>query len=479
MFSMKVACFFLLVIMCVGYPLSSRAQDSSLIKQPITDSLARMALREIQVIGNQKTKTFIILREIPIKPGDSIQASRIYETLERSRFLIYNTNLFSEVNVYPVFVNGSEFNIFVMVRERWYIYPTPQFKLVDRNVNEWINIHNASFNRVTYGLKFAHYNFSGRADQLRVFLLNGFNRMLAVSYSNPYSNAKLTEGFGFTASITQSREVQYKTDNSNKLLRFTNDKYVRTELLFRANYQLRRGYYRRHIFFAGYHHHDLNDSIKRPEFNPQYLNNGRNYGGFPFIGYTFQYINTDNVNYPLTGKRYTATILKQGTGFTGGMNLLRIDAQYSKYTPFGKNWYGNWDFYGTVKAPFRTAYINQRAMGYQDFYMRGLENYVIDGYAAAIAKYTVKKKIVSFQIPLPWNIKSIPYIPFAFYAKTYADIGWSENVSELNNRLNNRFLYSGGIGIDIISLYDIFLQVEYSINPLGEKGLFLHTKTNF
>jgi hypothetical protein len=45
--------------------------------------------------------------------------------------------------------------------------------------------------------------------------------------------------------------------------------------------------------------------------------------------------------------------------------------------------------------------------------------------------------------------------------------------------LGNRFLYTSGFGIDILTLYDFNLRVEYSFNQLGEKGLFLHAKGGF
>ena len=44
--------------------------------------------------------------------------------------------------------------------------------------------------------------------------------------------------------------------------------------------------------------------------------------------------------------------------------------------------------------------------------------------------------------------------------------------------LNNRMLYTGGMGFDIVSFYDTCIRLEYSINQLGQKGLFLHTKVD-
>lgn len=468
---------FLSILAGILLSFAARAQDT-LSKAPVPDTLAKLLVSSVKIAGNKKTKNYIILREMQVKTGDSIPASSIYQLLEQSRFLIYNTNLFDEVSVYPVLINGSEVSIFVIVRERWYIYPAPQFKLVDRNINEWINEQNASLKRVTYGLKFIHYNFSGRADQLRLTILNGFNRALSASYTSPYSNRALTEGFSVFGMLTQSREVQYKTSYQNQLMRFNNGNFVRDEHMLRGTYQIRRGYFRRHIITGGLWYFSVSDSINKENYNPQFLNNGKSSALFPFFGYTYQYINVDNINYPLKGVTITASILKKGLKFKGGVNHTRIDAHLNKFTPYGKNWFGSYQFMATVKAPFRTAYINQRAIGYEDFLMRGLENYVIDGYAAFIGKYTVAKKVVSFKIPIPWKFKAIPSIPFTFYAKTYADLGYSAITREFDTRLNNRVLYSGGFGIDMVTLYDVTLKFEYSFNQLGEKGLFLRTKTN-
>ena len=42
------------------------------------------------------------------------------------------------------------------------------------------------------------------------------------------------------------------------------------------------------------------------------------------------------------------------------------------------------------------------------------------------------------------------------------------------NTLNNKMLYTGGIGLDIISIYDVVLRIEYSFNQLNQNGLFVH-----
>lgn len=450
------------------------------IKKRISDdSTSKLHVSSINIIGNKKTKAYIILREMKFKEGDSILASRLYELINQSRALVYNTTLFSEVEVTPELVSATQLTVNVRVLERIYIYPTPQFKLIDRNLNDWIKTYNADLKRVEYGVKLAHYNLSGRGDKLRIYLLNGYTRAASFSYSAPYSNGALTEGFSITGSYAQSRRFNYKTDSANKAVEFVKEGFVRNHLSFGASYQRRRGYFRKSVYTINYNYMNLNDSVIMPAYNPKYFNSSKSSLGWFDLIYNYQYSNTDNVNYPLKGKIINLNVLKRGLEFKGGINMLSLTAGYSLFVAHKRNWYSSIEAQGNIKLPFDQAYINQDQLGYRDFYLRGLEYYIIDGVAAAAAKYTLKKKLVSFDIPFPFHIKKIPKIPFTIYAKTYADMGYSYNKKELETRLGNRFLYSGGFGLDIISLYDVTLRVEYSFNQLGENGLFLHAKSLF
>ena len=447
-------------------------------KKVAIDSSSKIFISSIQISGNKKTKNYIIQREMRLKTGDSILASTLFEKLKLSRELIYNTTLFTEVVCEPQFISANEMKILVSVKEKWYIYPTPQFQLVDRNFNEWINTFNADFNRVIYGAKFAHYNLSGRRDNLRIFLLTGYARNFSFSYYAPYSNKKLTEGFSIGAGYTQNREISYKTNANNFLLRFSNAGFVRNTIAASGAYIVRKGFYRRHVFSAGYTYTSVVDSVIT-KYNTSYFGGFKSKIGFPEAAYNYVYIHTDNVKYPLTGKIYSLSFLKRGLGFTGGVNMLSADANYNKYISHGKNWYSTVQSHVKIKIPFELAYINQRAFGFGDLYLRGLENYVIDGVANFLAQYTIKKKLLSFNIPVPIKNRIVSKIPLSIFAKTFADAGYSYSKAAYDSRLGNRFLYTGGFGLDILTLYDISLNLEYSFNQLGEKGIFLHAKGGF
>lgn len=479
--SSSVFLYFICILLCAQPAAAQIYEAAPFSLSPakiLTDTVGKLHIASISVSGNKRTKAYLILHEMSIKAGDSVSIAVLFQKIQQSQALIYNTTLFSDVLVGPYFVNATDVNIQVVVREKWYIYPTPQFQLTDRSFNEWIKRYNADLERVVYGVKFAHYNLSGRRDQLRIYLLNGYTRNFAFNYSAPYSNNALNEGFSLGGGFAQSREISYATSRQNEPLRYKAQGFVRNSYNLQGSYLRRQGFYRRHLFKVGFVFQSVDDSI-RLKFNPAYFNNQKDNAGTTELGYTFRYVNTNNINYPLTGKLYNISLLKLGLGLKGGMNMLSLEANYDRYFAHGKNWYSAVHTQVLFKLPGKLAYVNQRAFGYGQYALRGLENYVIDAIHSGLAAYTLKKKIASFKIRIPIQNKVVPYLPFTFYAKTFADVGYAYSKPPYDTRLNNKLLYSSGVGIDVLTLYDINLRIEYSFNQLGQKGLFLHTKGGF
>ena len=451
-----------------------------------TDSTLRVCIKDIRVKGAKKTKTYIILREMQFKKGDSLSITQLNEELKQARQQVYNTTLFTETIMEADISNGKDISITVTVKEKWYVYPVPQFQLVDRNFNVWAKTYKYSLDRVNYGLKFAHYNLSGRRDQLRIYLLNGYARNISFSYNAPYSNSALTEGFVIGGGFTQNREIAYKTSADNNVQFYPVDsatkarsEFVRNSWYASAGYIIRKGLFKKHVFSAGYAHLKVADSVVNAKFNPNYFKDSTNTKSYVDLQYTYQYVNVDNVMYPLKGTIDFVSVAKRGLGFSGGVNMLSIEAGLNKYYALGRNWYTSLQFYGRIKLPFDQAYINQRGLGYGEIYLRGQEYYVVDGVATALLRTTLRKKLFSFDVPLPILHKLATKIPVTIFAKTFADLGYEYNKKKYYSYLNNRLLYTGGFGIDVLTLYDISFRFEYSFNQLNRNGLFFHTQNGF
>ncbi len=485
----KIICC-LLILFCCGqlYAQKSVTPNLSFIDTALLSSNThkKVRIQDIEVVGTKKTKIYIVYREIHFKKGDSLAVKDLYKEMEQARFQVYNTTLFNEVKFELVAVDAYNIKITVRLQERWYLYPVPQFQLVDRNFNEWWKTYNHSLNRVNYGIKLVHYNLSGRRDQLRVYLINGYTRNISVSYNAPYSNNALTKGFTIGAGYNQKRELPYKTSYRDSLLFYPVDSatIAKSEFIYKswhvsAGYSIRRGLFKKHQFNASYSRISVPDEVIDKKYNPNYFKDSVTSKGIFDINYVQTYSNVNNSSYPLTGETWFLGIQKRGLGFTGGVNMLLLEAGYNKYIDMGKNWYSTIQINGKLKLPFDQAYINQRGLGYGDNYLRGLEYYVIDGVGTALAKYTLRKKLISFNIPFPFIPKLLNKIPITVFAKTYGDVGYAYTKQKYITLLNNRLLYSGGFGIDILTLYDINLRFEYSFNQLGQNGLFLHNQSGF
>jgi hypothetical protein len=478
--------FLYIFLMVLSQP--GRAQNKNDIvftntTAPVQDSAAKLFLKDIIVKGNRTTKEYVILREIQFHKGDSIVIADLNKQLEQARQQVYNTTLFTEVKFELIILSAYDMMVVVSVRERWYIYPVPQFRWVDRNFNEWLKTYNASLKRVNYGLKFVHYNLSGRRDQLRIYLLNGFTREFSFSYNAPYSNSKLTEGFVIGAGYSQKKEIAYRTTYTDSLLFYRSDslrnKFVGSNFYITAGYSIRRGYFTKHSFNASFTYQTVSDSILLPKYNPNYYNTGSASANIPELSYTYQYSNVNNVLYATKGKTGFVGVSKRGLGFTGGINALTVEAGLNKYHDLGKKWFSSIQLNGKIRLPLRQAYINQRGLGYGDNYLRGMEYLVIDGTATALIKSTLKKKVAEFKVHVPFKLRSLTHIPFTIFLKSYADLGYVYNKKEFSSNLNNTLLYTGGFGIDILTFYDVNLRFEYSFNQLKQKGLFLHTQSGF
>src|SRR5215212_12167266 len=96
------------------------------------------AVREIAISGNKKTKESVILREVPFKSGDTYALSELVKKFEVARKQLMNTSLFHEVVVALKSFEGNNVDILIAVKERWYLFPVPYIKVVDRNLNQWL-----------------------------------------------------------------------------------------------------------------------------------------------------------------------------------------------------------------------------------------------------------------------------------------------------------------------------------------------------
>jgi outer membrane protein assembly factor BamA len=451
--------------------------DSTIIEYPsdTTKPGANYTIRNIIIEGNKKTKPEIILRELPFKPGDGYQLNELVKKFEAGRKQLMNTALFHEAVISLQKSEGYDVDILVQVKERWYIFPVPYFKPIDRNLNQWIVEQNASLKRVNYGVKLLYNNATGRNDKLRLWLINGYTKQISFSYDRLYIDKRMKWGNNTGFSLGKNREINYNSINDKQVF-YKDESYVRRFLNVWSEMTYRRAIRTRHRFGIGYTREDIADTVAK--LNPDYFLSGRTRIEYPEIYYIMTYYDLDYIPYPTKG--YAGEINVGKKGINKAVNVWQLSVKASGNWPTGQKSFFSLNGYGIIKLPFKQPYYNQRLLGYSDVFLQGYEYYVIDGTAGGYLKASLTRKLFNFDVKLPGTKKLAPFrIPINIYGRIYGNTGYIYNPYPGNNYLSNKMLYSTGVGIDITSVYDFTLKLEWSFNQLGQNGLFLHRKTIF
>jgi outer membrane protein assembly factor BamA len=473
---------FLLALVCLFYSkgysqLSETAVGMVSDPQPVRDSNSYkpFVIEDIVITGNKKTRPYIIERELLFHRGDSVSLSQLVGQFERSKELLMNTALFHEVVISLQKFQGYKIYVSIDVKERWYIFPIPYFKPVDRNLSEWVK-QGLGIDRVNYGFKFSYYNFSGRNDRLKIWLITGYTKQLQFQYDIPYVDKALKHGMRFNFSYSANKEVNYATiyDQQQFYKDSISNKMLSKQYSAAIEFTYRPLIKTRNTFRLGYNYQEVDTAITK--LNPGYFPNNATSVSFPELSYKLEYFNVDYNPYPQKGFMGEITLLKRG--LNDKMNMWQLGYRGSQNIKISSKTSYSFQSNGMLRIPFDQPYINQRMFGYGDFYLRGLEQYVIDGVAGILFKNTLRRKILSFNILSPFNT-SFQKIPFNFYAKTYADAGYSHNTFSESSYLVNRMMYTAGFGIDMVTIYDVILRFEYSFNQMGQSGFFFHVKNDF
>ena len=431
-----------------------------------------ISIDRIFVIGNKRTKERIIRRELDFTDGDRIPTQDLKERIKKNEEKLTNTSLFMTVKISLVEISHDRVDVIIRLVERWYIFPIPVLELADRNFKDWWVNQNHDFSRIEWGLKLYLYNMRGRNETLRLQGQLGFTKRFKISYEFPYIDKKQRFGLGFMFDYKQNKNTFYRTED-NVLVFLDSDNWLKEQYIGDVSTTYRKGFYSLHKFGASYYNTDVNDTIV--ELNPNYLGEGgKTKQRFFSLYYSFVNDKRDIAAYPLHGSYFVASISKNGLGVWDDINNMQLSALYYKYIDIGKHFYLSGNVGGQLLTPTDQPYNVYNRMGIGRFTLRGYELYVIEGPLFAQNQWTLRKllfkleKNLSSAVP----IRQLSQFYLALYAKTYFDLGYIEGYpnDELNRRLTDQLLYSGGLGLDLVTIYDIVLRFEYTFNKQGESG---------
>lgn len=442
---------------------------------PLKDSAGLFSIEEIKIVGNRITRDNIIHRELSFALHQQLPLNDLANELAESRKRLMNTGLFLDVVVTLSSLRGYEAYVTIELRERWYVYPVPFLKMVDRNFGQWVKEKDMDFNRVNYGIKFTHKNTTGRRDRSTLNFMHGYTKAVSFSYQGLFLDKAMKWSAGMGVAIGHNKELIYNTERNKQMAYKDNNDFVHSYFRGYAEVNYRPAIFTTHTFGFRYSQERIADTILA--INPAYsFNNNRIRQ--PELYYNMAYFNVDFIPYPTKG--FIANVLVQKKGFQRPLNMWQLNVKTSASWPLSEKSFFNLRTAGTVKLPFKQPYVNKSLIGNSDMFMQGYEYFVVDGVAGGYTKATLAHRLFSTNIGIPSErFRRLNHIPFKAYAKIFGNAGYVYNPQPGDNMLANRMLYSGGVGVDIITFYDFIIKLEWSFNQIGQNGLNLHRKDYF
>ncbi len=433
------------------------------------------------IIGNKVTRERIILRELSLKPGDTISTKLLFSVLTRDRNKIYNLRLFNTVSIRVLDLGYGLIDLLIEVSERFYTDPSPIFELSDRNLNEWWTNYHHDFSRINYGLRLKQKNFRGRNETLQLTAQLGFTRKFELSYRVPNLDKQQKHGLSFGFNYSEPRNLAYQT--TDHVLSFVSlNRSVKINRSGNIGYTYRKSFYETHSISIDFTSSSVLDTII--SLNPNYFRNGATTQQYSSISYSFNSEHRDVVAYPLKGYQFTFSASKSGL-FGESVNQFEVNSTYAKHWPLKNKFFLSNFSAAYLSTPTTQPYYFFSALGYRGQVVRGYEIYVIEGPQFLLNKTTLKKRI--FQ--RSWRVESMPleqfrYFPLSIYLKGFTDLGYVANYNyysekDLNTRLTGKLLVGAGAGIDIVTVYDFTFRFEYTLTREGTRGLFINLKKEF
>ncbi len=167
---------------------------------------------EIRILGNKKTKSETILRELHFDQNKIVTKNDLKFFENR----ILSLGIFNDVKVFV----SREFDkniMIILVQESWYIWPLPFIDIADR---DW--------KKITYGLNVGIQNLTGKNESLNTGFSLGYDPKFYLSYFNPNFSFEDKLIFMFKTSIQKRKNKSLKSislDDKNY-----NEKYFNIEI---------------------------------------------------------------------------------------------------------------------------------------------------------------------------------------------------------------------------------------------------------
>lgn len=451
-----------------------------------------IVISKVSITGNEKTKADVIIRELDFKIGDTLSvfeekfnkdynykrvsredSSELVLRLDYSRENIINTELFLTVNLMIQPLSEETYELLIDVTERHYWWLFPVVKLNAPNFNEWIR--DPSMEDISMGLFFSQNNLWGKGHQTSVAGYIGKSTALAFGYKIPWfgNSAKktsLTVAAGYSNlytveynSVENKRQMIYE-QNSLKSAKvgavIKNRMTLYSYLTLKLNWEMVK----------------MSDSLFT--LNPNFLAKNKQTNSYVSLYADYAYDTRNSKSFPLKGTYMNVYANKLGMGIlTRDVDYFYYGIDFHFYQTLTKKWYVAEMFKLQNSAGENHPYYYQANMTFKKDQIRGYDLFTIKGDQMYYFRSNIKYELVAPNIKKSKKPgdedNKFKNLQYAFYLNAFGDAGYVTNKFTENNPLNNKMLFSWGLGLDFVTYYDLVLRFEYALTSNKTHGFFI------
>ena len=422
--------YFIFITLCFTTLIKAEGSDTLFYKGDYS-----VIIDSIVIIGNDQTEDFIILRELTVALGDTLNP----KLAEYNRERVYSLNIFNEVKLHPFQLNNVNY-LLITIEESWYIYPLPFLNLKDR---DW--------SKISYGIAVKIANFRGRNETLRGRLALGYDPSLSFSYSNPDLSRNLDLFSNFQIGL---QEVNNRSETAEEL---AGEDFEHKFYFAKFSLGKRFGLFHRFALTLGY------DYIETPFFIEGISASNERIDRTVILGASYNYDTRDLRQYASNGLFAFASFELKGMGINDiKYRIAYFD--YREYRPIISSLVLKWRLAARLtngKVPFYDySYLGlgQRIRGHWDEQQEGndlfiglleLDYWILNDYRLNLYWIPLlPNSLLSYRVGLVWEL--------------FVDTGTTRLIGE--PLALNQFSTGYGTGVSLLLLPYFTMRIEYAVN---------------
>lgn len=400
----------------------------------------------IEIFGNDRTKEFVILRELTFSVGDSVNNEMLLFDRER----IFSLGIFTKVDV-QLIVENKKNKIVINIEESWHIFPVP-----------FLRIREKTLKRTSYGISLKYKNFRGRNETIRAIVSLGYDPFYGLEYENPLLIP--------SADISSYFSVTYGTPiNKSPTLDYVNGGLFDFKT-FSIGTTWGKRFDKENNLYLILSYSNINAPSKI--LNP-YMASGKSKDKIVSSGFAYVYDSRNLVQYANSGLFFGFNYLYNGLGNKEiAYNNLSVDVRHYREIYKSLIIKGRVDIRHTFGK--YVPYYNYSLLGY-DYYTRGNRYLVREGNNRILGSLELTYPLLqewNFALDLPILPNSLTRSRIAIYASLFTDVATVFNNNNRHSLRFNDFNSGYGFGITFLFLPYSAFRIEFAFNEMG-KGEFL------